>query len=315
MTSGEIARARQWYANLVAALTPADGQITPEQMRVAYDRVCASIRVPSEAHFEQVDVDGVSGCWVTVPESSSNRTILYLHPGGYAVGSVYGHRHVAAALARASAARVLAIDYRLAPENPHPAAVEDAATAYRFILHHGATPSSVAICGDSAGGGLAIATLLSLRDAGTSLPACGVAVSPWTDLALSGESMATKAGEDPVNSREMLGGLAMMYLAGADPQTPLASPLYGDLAGLPPLLVLAGSAEVLLDDAKRLAVRAQAAGVDVTLKVADDMVHIWTFFESFLPEAQAALDQIGQFVTAHCRQKPTADHYLRKVTR
>jgi acetyl esterase/lipase len=226
--------------------------------------------------------------------------ILYLHPGGYAVGSVNGHRHVAAAYSRAAAARVLAIDYRLAPEHPHPAAVEDAVTAFSHLVDSGTPASEIAIVGESAGGGLALAALVALRDAGGPQAACGIAVSPWTDLTLSGDSMDANAAEDVVNSRAMLGGLAMMYLSGIDPRTPLASPLYADLTALPPVLVMAGSTEVLLDDATRFVGRAGEAGVDATLNIAQGMPHIWTFFESFLAQGRDAIEQAGQFVARHC---------------
>jgi acetyl esterase/lipase len=256
--------------------------------------------VPVDVEIEAADAAGVPGLWVTAPGARRERTILYLHPGGYAVGSVRGHRHVAAAYSRAAGARVLAIDYRLAPEHPHPAAVQDAVSAFHDVIDAGTPAGEIAIVGESAGGGLALATLVALRDAGGPQPACAVAVSPWTDLALSGDSMDTKAAEDVVNSREMLGGLAMMYLAGADARTPLASPLYAELAGLPPVLVMAGSAEVLLDDATRFVARARDAGVDATLEVGEGMPHIWTFFESFLPEAGAAIARAGEFVARHC---------------
>lgn len=304
--SAELDRARQWYRDLVVALTPADAPPTPAGMRQAYDRACEEMPIPDGVAIEPADAGGVSGMWLTAPGASTERTILYLHPGGYAVGSVQGHRHVAAAYSRAAGARVLAIDYRLAPEHPHPGAVHDAVAAFDALVEAGAAPESIAIVGESAGGGLALATLIALRDGsagarGGRLPACAVAVSPWTDLALTGASMDSKADEDVVNSREMLGGLAMMYLMGATaPEAPLASPLYADLAGLPPMLVMAGSAEVLLDDATRFVSRARAAGADATLEVAEGMPHIWTFFESFLPEASAAIQRAGEFVARHC---------------
>jgi epsilon-lactone hydrolase len=296
----ELERARHWYGELIAALAPADGPLTPAEMREAYDRACDAMPIPPDVEITPADADGIPGMWLAPAGVTGGPTILYLHPGGYAVGSVRGHRHVAAAYAKAAGARVLAIDYRLAPEHPYPAAVEDAVAAFRHLGAAGHPADQLAIVGESAGGGLALATLLALRDAGEPLPGCAVAVSPWTDLALTGESMRTRATIDPVNSAEMLGGLAMMYLAGADSKAPLASPLYGDPSGLPPLLIMVGSDEVLLDDATRFAARATGAGTPTELYVGADMVHIWTFFESFLPPARDAISRAGRFVEEHC---------------
>jgi epsilon-lactone hydrolase len=306
MASSELEQARQWYADLVAALTPPPGeQPTPQGMREAYEEVCAEIRVPDDVSFESTETGGVPGEWITANGAGPERTIVYLHPGGYSVGSVKGHRHIAGAYSRASGARVLAIDYRLAPEHPHPAAVEDVVAAFDSLVQAGTPAESIAILGESAGGGLALASLLALRDRGTG-PACGVAVSPWTDLTLSGDSMDSKAGEDPVNSREMLSGLAAGYLMGGDAKAPLASPLFADPTGLPPLLVMVGSAEVLLDDAVRFAEAAEKAGVDTELVVAQDMFHAWTDFEWFLPEANEAIERIAGFVRARAAEAVTS---------
>jgi acetyl esterase/lipase len=225
--------------------------------------------------------------------------MLYLHGGGYVIGSLTTHRGLAGRLSQAAKARVLLIDYRLAPEHPFPAAVEDATAAYRWLLAHGCTPARLAIAGDSAGGGLTVATLVALRDAGQPLPAAGVCLSPWTDLEGLGESVTSKASADPIVQKEMLLRLASCYLGDADPRTPLAAPLYADLRGLPPLLVQVGTAEILLDDALRLAERAKAAGVAVTLEAWDDMIHVWQLFAPLLPEGQQAIARIGEFVQQH----------------
>ena len=197
--------------------------------------------------------------------------------------------------------RALGIEYRLAPENPFPAAVDDAVAAYRWLLSAGLEPGRIVIVGDSAGGGQAIATLVALRDAGEPLPAAAVPVSPWVDLEGLGESMTTKAAVDPFvqPGRRRIEAMARMYVGDGDIRAPLAAPLYADLHGLPPLLVMVGSSETLLDDSTRIAERARVAGVDVTLEIWDDMVHVWTLFAPILSEGQQAIDRIGEFIRQH----------------
>jgi acetyl esterase/lipase len=191
---------------------------------------------------------------------------------------------------------VLVIDYRLAPEHPHPAAVDDAVAAYRWMLTQGLKPPRVAVAGDSAGGGLTVATLLAIRDAKLPLPAAGACLSPWVDLEGIGESMTTRAGVDPIVQKPGLLQMAAAYLAGKDPRTPLAAPLYADLSGLPPLLIQVGTAETLLDDASRLAERARKAGVTVSYEPWESMIHVWHLFAPMLDEGQQAIDRVGEFV-------------------
>jgi acetyl esterase/lipase len=195
----------------------------------------------------------------------------------------------------------LGVDYRLAPEHPFPAAVEDATAAYRWLVSRGTDPAHIAIAGDSAGGGLTLATLIALRDAGDPLPAAAACLSPWVDLEGVGASMTSKAAVDPFVRKEMIEFMAQQYLGGRDLRTPLAAPLYADLQGLPPLLIQVGTAEVLLDDATRIAERARAAGVEVSLEVWDDMIHVWQLFAPMLPEGQQAIERIGAFIRAHTR--------------
>ena len=211
-------------------------------------------------------------------------------------GSVISHRGMAANLSRTSGCRVLTVDYRLAPEHKHPAQVQDAHTAYSWMLKNGANPASSAVAGDSAGGGLTVATLLSVRDAGDALPAAGVCISPWVDMEGTGDSMTGKAGVDHMVSREGLLDMADHFLGDGDRRDPLAAPLHADLTGLPPLLTIVGTSEVLLDDAVRLHDNAEAAGVDSTLEIWDDMIHIWPWFAPFLPEGQQAMEQMGAFI-------------------
>ena len=237
--------------------------------------------------------------WTVAGGARADVAIVYLHGGGYVMGSLDTHRGHCARISQATRARVLNVDYRLGPEHPHPAAVEDAVAAVRFARASGVAPERTAIAGDSAGGGLTLATLVALRDAGDPLPAAGLCISPWTDLALSGDTIATKAADDPMVRAADLARMADAYLAGRDPKTPLASPLYADLAGLPPLLLQVGSAEILLDDAVRVAARARAAGVDAELRVWPDMIHVWHAFAQILPEGQQAVEEMAAFFERH----------------
>lgn len=241
---------------------------------------------------------GVHGEWIEVKQVASARVILYLHGGAYYMGSCESHRSLCWRLARAAKARVLLIEYRLAPEDPFPAAVEDAVGVYKELIHGGEyTPASIAIAGDSAGGGLTAATLLSLRDANIELPACAVLLSPWTDLAGTGESMTTRASYDPWLDPDSIRKAPALYTSEETLTHPLASPLYADLHGLPPLLIHVGDHECLLDDSTRFAEKAEAAGVDVTLHIWDEMWHV---FQSFpMPEADVAIAEIGGFVQKH----------------
>jgi acetyl esterase/lipase len=258
----------------------------------------AGLKVPADVETQPVDAGGVRAEWIWRPDSDSDRAILYLHGGGYAIGSIATHRYLMQGIGKASGARVLGVDYRLAPENPYPAAVEDAVTAWQWMLAQGLEPGRCAIGGDSAGGGLALATLVALRDRGIALPGGAALLSPWTDLAGTGASVETKAAEDPMVTDAGLRMMADAYLAGSDARDPLASPLYASHAGLPPLLIQVGSAEILLDDATRLADRAKAAGVEVVLETWSDMIHVFQAFPS-LAEAGQAIDRIGEFVRAH----------------
>jgi acetyl esterase/lipase len=252
--------------------------------------------VDADIRREVVSADGVEAEWVSAPDAEAGRAVLYLHGGGYVIGSINTHRSLAARLARASRARVLVIDYRLAPEHPHPVAVDDSVTAYRWMLAQGLKPARIVVAGDSAGGGLTLATLVAIRDAKVPLPAAGACLSPWVDLEGIGESMTTKADVDPIVQKAGIEQMAAAYLGGKDPRTPLAAPLYADLTGLPPLLIQVGTAETLLDDASRLAERARKAGVAVSYEPSEDMIHVWHLFASMLDEGRQAIDRIGEFV-------------------
>jgi phosphinothricin tripeptide acetyl hydrolase len=265
-------------------------------MRASMDALTGALPPPEGVTLEAADAGGVPAEWATLDGADSEATIVYFHGGGYTLGSIQSHRPLMARLARATGARMLSVGYRLAPEHPYPAAVEDALAAYRFVLASGVPPSRIAIAGDSAGGGLTAACLVALRDAGDPLPAAGVCISAWLDLSLAGESWRTKADVDPLVQYPQLEMMARAYLAGADPKTATASPLFADLAGLPPLLVQVGSSEVLLDDSTGFAERARAAGVEVELDVWDDMIHVWHAFADLLPEAREAIDGIAAYL-------------------
>lgn len=296
MASVELARARAMYEDLFQQFMAKGEDATVEYFRETYEAFTAQFPIPGDAQIETIDAGGVPAVVVTANGASSGKTILHFHGGGYVIGSANGYRAMGAAISQATGARVVLPDYRLAPENAYPAAVEDATAAYRGLLESGTPASEIVLSGDSAGGGLVAVTLLALRDTGDPLPAGGVMMSPWTDMALSGESFVSNDATDPLVKKDLLGMMAQMYLAGGDGSGPLASPLYGDYQGIPPLLIIVGGAETLRDDSVQLAERAKAAGVDVTINVVPDQLHIFPVFSSFLPEARQALEDIGSFV-------------------
>ena len=278
---------------------PKMADLSTEEQRAQMEVIFTQFQLPTDVRCDPVDAGSVPAEWITTPGVVAKRVICYLHGGGYVMGSINTHREMVSRLSRAASARVLILDYRLAPENPFPAAVDDSTAAYRWLLSVGVDPARLVIAGESAGGGLTVATLVALRDAGESLPRAGICLSPWVDLECLGESMVTKAEIDPVLTRDSTLMWAKAYLGDTDPRTPLASPLYADLTGLPPLLIQVGTAECLFDDATRLADRARAAGVDVVLEPWDDMIHMWHSFAAILPEGQQAIDRIGEFIRQH----------------
>ncbi|MGA9722418.1 MAG: alpha/beta hydrolase [Candidatus Binatus sp.] len=275
---------------------PQNPNASMEQRRAGMERI--SERVPADVICEKVNAGGVSAEWIAAPGAIADRVILYLHGGGYVLGSINTHRAMISRIARASNARALAIDYRLAPEHPFPAAVEDTIASYRWLLAEGYQPGKIVIAGDSAGGGLTIAALLAIRDAGLPMPAGAVPISPWTDLEGTGESVRTRAAKDVMVTQDNLASSAKQYYGAHDPKDPLVSPLHANFRGLPPMLIQVGDAEILLDDATRVAARAKAAGVQVELEVWDEMPHVWHVFAKLLPEGQQAIDKIGKFAIA-----------------
>lgn len=278
---------------------PIDPNATVEKTRAGFEQMTVMLPVEADVKCEPVKIGGMKAEWISAPGADAGRAILYLHGGGYVIGSINTHRAISGRISRAAKARVLLIDYRLAPEHPFPAAVEDSVAAYRYLLAQGIRPGRLAVAGDSAGGGLTIATLVAIKDAKLPMPAAGVGLSPWVDLEGIGESMTTKDQADPMVHKDGLVLMAAAYLAGKDPRTPLAAPLYADLSGLPPLLIQVGTAETLLDDSTRLAERARKSGVSVTLEPWENMVHVWQAFAPILDEGQQAIEKIGAFVLKH----------------
>ena len=280
------------------------GAGTPTLQETRDGMEASSFPATDAATITPVNANGVPGEWVTVPESDSNRRLLYVHGGGYVIGSALTHRRLCEDIARAGGCAVLNLDYRLAPEHPFPAAVEDAIEGLKFVQSNGpdgeGAAEAVFVAGDSAGGGLTLATLLAARDQGVDQPNAAIGISVWTDLAITGETIQTRAEADPlITDSAMVKGMAAQYLGDADAEDPLASPLYADYAGLPPLLLQVGDAEILLSDTTRVTKKARAAGVDVVEEVWDEMFHVWHAFAPMLPEGQAAIDRIGEFINQH----------------
>lgn len=274
-----------------------DTDLPLHERRAQIEEGAKAMPPPADVVFTEVDVNGVPAEWVDAPGSSDERVILYLHGGAYVICSPRTHRRLTAALSRQAKARVLALDYRLAPENPFPGAVEDAVAGYRFLLDGGIDASRIVIAGDSAGGGLAIATLLSSRDSGLPMPAGAVVISPWTDLELDSESAVSRAALDPMIEPEHLRGQGRQY-AGHDLRNPLASPVHADLTGLPPLYVAVGGREVLLSDATRLVERAKECGVQAELDLDEEMIHVWHLFAGMMPESDEAVARVATFLDA-----------------
>ena len=270
-----------------------DGPIAEQRAR--QERTSRFNRSPTDVRCREVSINGVAGEWIEASVADSG-IILYLHGGAYALGSINVHREWIARLASSTHTRALAINYRLAPEHPFPAALDDTLSTYRWLLDQGTDPAQIFIAGDSAGGGLALATLLSLHDVGDPLPAGAICISPWTDLALSGASIQSNTKLDPILDPDSLQMYAGYYAGDQDLTLPLLSPLYADLTGLPPLLIQVGSDEILLDDARSLAGRAREAGVNVTLEVWDEMFHVFQLFSFLLKTTQMAVAQIVEFV-------------------
>jgi acetyl esterase/lipase len=290
----------QEHEALVAAMLEGGVIDAPslEEQRSGYEAMLGANPIADTVSVEELNIAGCNADWVTVPESREDRVILYFHGGGYVIGSNVAYREFAGRLAQANRARVCVLNYRLAPEHPFPAAVDDAVAAFDWLLEQGINASNITVAGDSAGGGLTLATLLSLRDAGGPQAACGVCFSPWVDLEGTGASAQPGAVDDPLINADALSGMTSMY-AGEQVRDPLAAPLYGEYRGLPPLFLLVGSREVLRDDAVRVADIARNAGVEVRYFLGEGLIHVWPVLAPSAPESADALAQMAEFTEIH----------------
>jgi len=294
MASQESVFVRQY---LTAAKANQTAGTDIETARQGLEALSTLTPVAPDISIEKTIIEGIPAEWVIAPNAVEDRVFLYLHGGAYIMGSCNTHRYLASKLSRSTAARVIVPEYRLAPEHPFPAAIEDAVKVYRWLISSGITPDKIIIGGDSAGGGLTLATLLSLKDEDEALPALAVLLSPWTDMEGTGESMETRAAVDPWLSPDASRATPALYIRDVDPRHPLVSPIYADLSGLPSMLVHVGNDEILLSDSARLVERARAAGVEVNFKVWEEMWHVFQTFA--IPEGQQAIDEIGEFVEKH----------------
>ena len=267
-----------------------------QERRHRIEEVGSAWPAASDIQLAEVDIEGLRGEWSMAPGSDASRVLLYFHGGGYCSGSILSHRRLVTEAGRAAKARTLAIDYRLAPEHPFPAALEDALSAWRFLGKQGIVAEHIAVGGDSAGGGLTGALINRLRQTGGRIPGCAWLISPWTDLTLSGSTLATKDEVDPIIHKAYLAELVQAYLPpGVDKKDPRVSPLYADLAGLPPTLIQVGACETLLDDSTRLAAAAGSADVAVTLEIWPEMIHAFPMWNAHLGPGREALTNAGEF--------------------
>lgn len=266
------------------------------QRRQELDLASEMFLMPENINIQQVMLQNMESEWLEIPGADEHEAMLYLHGGGYTAGSCQSYRFLASQVGLACRLNVLLPEYRLAPEHPFPAAVEDAVTAYHWLLASGIPPGGIVIAGDSAGGGLAMAALTRIRDTGVEMPAAAVLLSPWLDLTMSGETIKTCAEVDPSMNIALLRRMANFYRGGTDASHPQISPLFADLNGLPAILIQVGEDEILLSDSTRLAENAASAGIDITLDIYDEMWHVWHYFGDTLPESQQAIEKIGTFV-------------------
>ena len=279
-----------------AANTPAD--LSAEEQRTRFDAGADMMSLPEEPHdISETMLGGIAARQITPKNAAANKAVLYFHGGGYVFGSSLSHRHLIARLAVDSGVRCWGLDYALAPENPFPAGLDDAYAAYQALLNSGLGGADIVLAGDSAGGGLALALMVKLRDQGSALPAGAVLLSPWVDMTVSSESYQTRKDVDPMVKYEQLAGLASLYSAPEDSKNPLVSPLFADMTSLPPLYIQVGDNEILLDDSRHLLVKAQADGVKAELDIYPDLFHVFQYFWPMLTQGREAAKKAGQRIS------------------
>ena len=295
MASSQAEVVKVMYRGWVETMA-ANPEMSVEDLRDMFDHWGDITGEPGGVDYIEVDAGGVPAMWAIPKGCAEDRVVLCLHGGGYVVGSMYTHRKVYGHLAKAIGCRALILHYRRAPEHPHPAAVEDAVLAYRWLLDDGIEPEHICTTGDSAGGGLCTSVLMAIRDQGLILPAAGMPISPWYNMTLSGDTIQSKAAVDELVGEGILRNMASMFLGDCPPEDPLASPLFGDLAGLPPLYIQVGDDETLLDDSLRFAASANQAGVEVKLEVFPEMQHVFQFLAGTAPEGDEAINKFAEWV-------------------
>ncbi len=294
-------RARIW--RIILRKVFKERPLSIEENRIRSASTAKMTRIPKDVTVVDVEADGIRAKWISPSNEKNGKIILHLHGGGYVTGGMDSHLMMCIPMAQTLETKILLPEYRLAPEHPFPAAVEDATKVYRWVLAQGYQPQDILLSGDSAGGGLALATVLSLRDAGAPLPAAIVCLSPWTDLTFTGISHTTKAKADCVLLTDVLREWAACYVGKEAPNHPLISPIHADFHNFPPLLIQAGSDEVLLDDSRMLAEKARSIGVNVTLKVWDEMWHVWPALGDLIPESKKAFEEIKDFIDGLVTEK------------
>jgi epsilon-lactone hydrolase len=294
-----MSKQQQTELDAMLRKAPLDTAADVPTLRAVFEEVMRQVPVAPDVRKTPIAVGGIGAIEVTIDGTDSADVILYFHGGVYVIGSAAASVPLVSDLARRTATKVITVDYRLAPENPYPAALQDALAAYEGLLQQGIDPGRIALAGESAGAGLAMATLLALRDAGKTLPSSAFLMSPYADLTLSGESVVDKEALDPLLTPDGLKRRVPDYVADADASDPYISPVQGDLAGLPPMLIQVGSHEILLSDAIRLAARAATADVAVTLDVVPGVPHVFQAYAAILDEGDAALDRAATFVAAN----------------